>query len=43
MFNEINSVARGLDICVNNVGISYEEPILTGSPDKWRKIFEVCH
>ena len=43
MFNEINGVARGLDICVNNVGISYEEPILTGSPDKWRKIFEVCH
>ena len=31
----------GVDVCVNNAGLAHWAPILTGSTDEWREMFEV--
>ena len=41
MFDVINERSGGLDICINNAGMAYNESITEGNPDRWRQIFDV--
>lgn len=41
MFQLIRDKYGRLDVCVNNAGLSYASPLLTGQTDKWREMFEV--
>ncbi|KAL5019972.1 hypothetical protein ScPMuIL_002864 [Solemya velum] len=38
MFAKIREERGRLDVCVNNAGLSYGEPLLSGTTDKWREI-----
>ena len=41
MMSAIKSQFGGADICVNNAGLGYDEPLLTGDAEKWRHVLEV--
>ena len=41
MMSAIKSKFGGADICVNNAGLGYDEPLLTGDAEKWRHVLEV--
>ena len=41
MMSAIKSQFEGADICVNNAGLGYDEPLLTGDAEKWRHTLEV--
>ena len=41
MMSAIKSQFGGADICVNNAGLGYDEPLLTGDAEKWRHNLEV--
>ena len=31
----------GVDVCVNNAGIGYDAPLLSGSTSDWKKMLDV--
>ena len=41
MFEKIKKQFGGVDVCVNNAGLAHNDPILTGSTERWRHMFEV--
>ncbi|KAL4240357.1 Dehydrogenase/reductase SDR member 11 [Mactra antiquata] len=41
MFDNIKSSFGGVDVCVNNAGLSHDAPLLTGDTEQWRNMFEV--
>ena len=41
MMSTIKSQFKGADICINNAGLGYDEPLLTGDTEKWRHVLEV--
>lgn len=41
MFSRISSELGGIDICVNNAGLSTNAPLLSGKTDQWRQILDV--
>ena len=41
MMSAIKSQFGGADICINNAGLGYDEPLLTGDTEKWRHMLEV--
>ena len=43
MFDVINKDWGGLDICVNNAGMAYDDTILDGNPERWRTIYNVSN
>ncbi|KAL8618791.1 hypothetical protein ACOMHN_000219 [Nucella lapillus] len=36
-----NSSLGRVDVCINNAGLNYDEPLLTGDPAKWKHVFDV--
>ena len=41
LMSAIKSQFGGVDICINNAGLAYDEPLLTGDTEKWRHVLEV--
>ena len=41
MMSAIKSQFGGADICINNAGLGYDAPLLSGSTEVWREIMEV--
>jgi len=41
MFNDIRSRWGGVDVVINNAGIGFNEPLLTGETEKWRAMLDV--
>ncbi|XP_052257591.1 dehydrogenase/reductase SDR family member 11-like isoform X2 [Dreissena polymorpha] len=41
MFSEIKNKYGGVDVCVNNAGLSHNAPLLSGETEQWRNMFEV--
>ena len=41
MMSAIKSQFGGADICINNAGLGYDEPLLSGHTEKWRHVLEV--
>ncbi|ELT95633.1 hypothetical protein CAPTEDRAFT_138195 [Capitella teleta] len=41
MFSDIKETAGGVDVCVNNAGLSHKAPLVDGETEKWRNILEV--
>ena len=41
MMSAIKSQFGGADICINNAGLGYTSPLLSGSTGMWREIMEV--
>ena len=41
MFKKIKEDHGGVDVCVNNAGLAFDSPLLTGETDKWRTMLEV--
>ena len=40
-YHQIKSRFGGVDVCVNSAGLSHDAPLLTGSVQQWREMFEV--
>ena len=43
MFEKIKTQFGGVDVCVNNAGLGHNAPLLTGSTEMWREMFDVKH
>ena len=43
LFAKIKKDFDRLDVCINNAGLEYNEPILTGKSERWREMLEVCY
>ena len=41
MMSAIKSQFGGADICINNAGLNYNAPLLSGSTEMWRETLEV--
>ncbi|XP_033112148.1 dehydrogenase/reductase SDR family member 11-like [Anneissia japonica] len=41
MFSEIKDKFGGVDVCVNNAGLSFDCPLLSGKTEHWRYMLEV--
>ncbi|CAL1291648.1 unnamed protein product [Larinioides sclopetarius] len=41
MFQEIRQIFGRVDVCINNAGLGYEEPLLTGSTSEFRNMLDV--
>ncbi|XP_033112154.1 dehydrogenase/reductase SDR family member 11-like isoform X2 [Anneissia japonica] len=41
MFSEIKDKFGGVDVCVNNAGLSFECPLMSGKTEHWRYMLEV--
>jgi len=41
MFRTIKDADKGVDVCVNNAGLSHAAPLLSGSTEQWRNMLEV--
>ena len=41
MMSVIKSQLGGVDICINNAGLGYTSPLLSGNTGMWREIMEV--
>ncbi|XP_052787979.1 dehydrogenase/reductase SDR family member 11-like [Mya arenaria] len=41
MFEQIRSQLGGVDVCVNNAGLSHDAPLLTGATEQCRNMMEV--
>ncbi|WAR23833.1 DHR11-like protein [Mya arenaria] len=41
MFEQIKKEYGGVDVCVNNAGLSHDAPLLSGATDQWRNMFDV--
>lgn len=41
MFGKIKKEFGGVDVCVNNAGLSHDAPLLTGSTEQWRHMLDV--
>lgn len=41
MFDTIKKEYGGVDVCINNAGLAHDEPLLSGSTDKWRNMLDV--
>ena len=42
MFSQISNKYGGVEICINNAGLSKNCPILSGDSDDWQTIMDVC-
>ena len=40
-FARIRSELGGVDVCVNNAGLAKNAPLLSGTTDQWREMFDV--
>ena len=43
MFETIKSKHGGVDICINNAGLSHPAPLFSGSSEQWRNMLDVSH
>uniref|UniRef100_A0A8B9GVL7 Dehydrogenase/reductase (SDR family) member 11a n=1 Tax=Astyanax mexicanus TaxID=7994 RepID=A0A8B9GVL7_ASTMX len=43
MFSAIKTLYQGVDVCINNAGLSHNEPLLSGRTDGWRNMIDVSH
>ena len=41
MMSAIKSQFGGADICINNAGLNYNAPLLSGTTEMWRETLEV--
>lgn len=41
VFSAVKSQFGGIDVCVNNAGLAYNAPLLTGETKDWRTMLEV--
>ena len=41
MFAEIKRLYGGVDVCLNNAGLSHKAPLLSGDTEKWRDMLDV--
>ncbi|KAK3885247.1 hypothetical protein Pcinc_010521 [Petrolisthes cinctipes] len=41
LFSEIQKQFGGVDVCINNAGISYNHTLLEGTPEEWRTMLDV--
>lgn len=41
MFNKIKEDHGGVDVCVNNAGLAFDAPLLTGETEQWRAMLEI--
>ncbi len=41
MFEKIKAQTGGVDVCVNNAGLSHDAPLLAGATSDWREMIEV--
>ena len=42
MFENIKAQFGGVDVCINNAGLSHNGPLLSGATSDWRNMMEVC-
>ncbi len=42
MFKTIKENHGGVDLCVNNAGLAYDAPLLSGNYDQWKAMLDVC-
>ena len=41
MFSAIRDLHGGVDVMVNNAGLGFDEPLMSGDTERWREILEV--
>ncbi|XP_034033413.1 dehydrogenase/reductase SDR family member 11a [Thalassophryne amazonica] len=41
MFSAIKTLHKGVDVCINNAGLSHNEPLLSGRTECWRNMMDV--
>ncbi len=41
MFKRIRKEHGGVDICINNAGLSWDAPLLSGKTDQWKSMIDV--
>uniref|UniRef100_A0A672Y735 Dehydrogenase/reductase SDR family member 11 n=1 Tax=Sphaeramia orbicularis TaxID=375764 RepID=A0A672Y735_9TELE len=41
MFSAIKSQHQGVDVCINNAGLAYPEPLLNGKTSAWKSMLDV--
>ena len=41
MFERIKQEVGGVDVCINNAGLAFDAPLLSGRTEDWRQMFEV--
>ncbi|XP_068600161.1 dehydrogenase/reductase SDR family member 11a isoform X1 [Brachionichthys hirsutus] len=41
MFSAIKTLHKGVDVCINNAGLSHSEPLLSGRTEGWRNMIDV--
>lgn len=41
VFSAAKTQFGGIDVCINNAGISHLAPLLTGETNHWRQMLEV--
>ena len=41
MFKDIENMYGGVDVCINNAGMAYNAPLLTGKTEDWRDMLNV--
>jgi NAD(P)-dependent dehydrogenase (short-subunit alcohol dehydrogenase family) len=41
MFEKIKKDLGGVDVCINNAGLSYNAPLLSGTTEQWRHMLDV--
>ncbi|XP_060563189.1 dehydrogenase/reductase SDR family member 11-like isoform X4 [Ruditapes philippinarum] len=41
MFEKIKKDLGGVDVCINNAGLSYNAPLLSGTTEQWRHMLDI--
>lgn len=41
MFERIKKDLGGVDVCINNAGLSHNAPLLSGTTEQWRNMLDV--